>query len=610
MELLYLYVEKVRDQKLNMSFDFSDRFLVKHDNEAKTIKIIERTQRLPINFFGTKVVNVNAIVGRNGSGKSTLLALLGLKKVDRRVELPAAKWFAVYHVDENTFVVEGQDSSLLKNAPYYIEKDYFFHTDIHAQSFSSDMSSLGYFDELTRSTVFLHFPLMKVRRPNYQEDTFLSFKREYLTQNDAWVYHYLTRRYQGLDSTITEQSVTLRISEHFSNNIFSGGALVKLYSDMEGFCTEDINSNFPFEKKRLLIKKRKELFVIHLLEMIINEYTLATVSAVLPESIDIKVDHAHVEKFIKLNEHVQPAQVDYPTLKNYLLTRLQKVIKLAENINGHSVHIDWMKIIQRLERLDEKCFIINDSEFIISSSLKHSDENISAILQELDNEAISRVVVARFPYKSDGESAIINKLSAIYYAIDKNIKEGWDKFIILLDEIDLHLHPEWSRCFLSMLLEVLEEFNGETDYRSADSFQVILTTHAPYIISDLPANNVIKITRNEQGILQTNRSSFGFASNIHDIINDNFFLSTTIGEFARQKIEPVIKILNSPRPLSGEELENIYAVINLVDDRFVKQKLLQMLDSKRKFNGDKQKEIMLLEDRLRQLKQELENDKD
>ncbi|QLK60996.1 AAA family ATPase [Enterobacteriaceae bacterium Kacie_13] len=609
MELLYFYIQKVRGETYDLSFDFNGSFVVEHDKQLKSLKFTARPQRLPDNFFGTYITNVNAVIGRNGSGKSTMLSLLGLKKVDRRFELQSAKWFAVYYVADNTFVVEGQDSSLLEESPYYTDKDYFFQTDINALKYSTVLSDSGYIDQEIRRTVVLHFPEMKLRRPDSQEDMVQSFKREYLYQGKAWVYKYLIRKYKDLDEKISDQSLVFRISNSFTNNNYNDNKLIEIYNDLDGFYTANINTDMPYPKRPILITGYKNLFIIHLLEMLINEYALEAVSVTMPDSIDKMIDSKNAAKFTRHNKKIS-SQGGYDALKARLLKKLKKVISITSEIYGTSIHINWDKIVKYLESLDDKDFSTNGYEFTLVSQLSKIDPNIYSILLELENEAIRNVVDVRFPYKSDGESAIINKLSAICCAVEKNIKLGFDKFILLLDEIDLHLHPEWSRKFLCILLEILEELSNDSEFEPAESFQVIMTTHAPYIISDLPKEKIIKIVRDEQEFLHTVPSSFGFASNIHDIINDSFFLSTTIGEFASKKLEPVIKFLNNPQHIKPEDLKNIYRTINLVDDRFVKNKLLQMFASRPESKSDKQKELLILEAKVMQLKQELENDKD
>ena len=69
--------------------------------------------------------------------------------------------------------------------------------------------------------------------------------------------------------------------------------------------------------------------------------------------------------------------------------------------------------------------------------------------------------------------------------------------VILIDEIDLHLHPAWQRRAITTLTEVFP------------NVQFVVTTHSPQILSEVPANsirllyqenNVIKFTIPKQSI--------------------------------------------------------------------------------------------------------------
>lgn len=59
--------------------------------------------------------------------------------------------------------------------------------------------------------------------------------------------------------------------------------------------------------------------------------------------------------------------------------------------------------------------------------------------------------------------------------------------IILIDEVDLHLHPLWQRTILHSLEEILP------------SIQFIITSHSMFVSQSVPSNEIIKLTVDEQG---------------------------------------------------------------------------------------------------------------
>ena len=67
--------------------------------------------------------------------------------------------------------------------------------------------------------------------------------------------------------------------------------------------------------------------------------------------------------------------------------------------------------------------------------------------------------------------------------------EGWEKkpAILLIDEIENHLHPTWQRRVIPALLE---HFPG---------LQIFATTHSPFVVAGLKAGQVHLLKRNEDG---------------------------------------------------------------------------------------------------------------
>ena len=74
-------------------------------------------------------------------------------------------------------------------------------------------------------------------------------------------------------------------------------------------------------------------------------------------------------------------------------------------------------------------------------------------------------------------------------ASHRNWQEGWDKqpAILLIDEIENHLHPTWQRRVIPALLE---HFPG---------LQIFATTHSPFVVAGLNAGQVHLLNRDAEG---------------------------------------------------------------------------------------------------------------
>jgi len=131
---------------------------------------------------------------------------------------------------------------------------------------------------------------------------------------------------------------------------------------------------------------------------------------------------------------------------------------------------------------------------------------------------------------SQGERKFFNEFLMIFDKIKETDKKD---IVIALDEPDLSLHPAWQKKYLQNLLKLLEEFPKK-------KFHIIITSHSPFILSDLPKENVIFLKDGKQEKAFEHKQTFG--ANIHTLLSDGFFMSDGLmGEFAKGKIEEIKK---------------------------------------------------------------------
>jgi hypothetical protein len=165
-----------------------------------------------------------------------------------------------------------------------------------------------------------------------------------------------------------------------------------------------------------------------------------------------------------------------------------------------------------------------------------------------------------------------------------------------LDEIELYFHPEMQRHFVNRLIKSIGDLKKYLD-GNVDSVNIILATHSPFILSDIPSTNILRLENGKPSF-----ESFGetFGANIHDLLANEFFLDDGfIGAFAKHKIQNVIDNLQMDEdfiPHTKMEKEEILSVIDIIGEPFLRDKLLDMYH--RKFNEedfyDKQIEKMRL----------------
>ena len=218
---------------------------------------------------------------------------------------------------------------------------------------------------------------------------------------------------------------------------------------------------------------------------------------------------------------------------------------------------------------------------------------------------------------SSGEYARWSMFAKMYYQlmeIKNRLKYNIENLIILFDEADMLLHPEWQQNFVEHIIVFMKMM-----FPSIQT-QIIIATHSPIMLSDIPKQNTLLIEKNpETGKIETVDGSETFAANIFSLYQDSFFIKDTgIGSFAKRKLIEMVNDIHSKEEnykFSNEELLN---QIDTVGDVYLRAKLKNEFFLYRS-STDKEKEdkkivqminiIREKESEIIKLKEELEKSK-
>ncbi|TSE05869.1 AAA family ATPase [Aquimarina algiphila] len=190
---------------------------------------------------------------------------------------------------------------------------------------------------------------------------------------------------------------------------------------------------------------------------------------------------------------------------------------------------------------------------------------------------------------SSGETAMLNLFSRIFDFFDRKILNTpvipkAEYYLLFLDEADLGYHPKWKITYISSIIQFCKSFFKELEAK----VQVIISTHDPLSLSDIPNYNITylhKSDNEERTILSftdPKRPSLSFGANITDLLEDSFFLAEhPIGNFAKNKINKIINWINwhkdNKRNYKEQELENIKQIISLIEEPVLRNKLVEMI---------------------------------
>jgi energy-coupling factor transporter ATP-binding protein EcfA2 len=135
---------------------------------------------------------------------------------------------------------------------------------------------------------------------------------------------------------------------------------------------------------------------------------------------------------------------------------------------------------ESIARVERAISEVIDMPFAFRSSLK--DVNVRASVGEVTTE------IDLLP---EGLKSIISWLGDLLMNLDTiewstSGSVGSREFLLLLDEIDVHLHPDWQRRILPVV------------QRAFPKAQIIATTHSPFVVASLRDGAVIELVVDEQ----------------------------------------------------------------------------------------------------------------
>ena len=621
-----LEIPFTNEYEITMSKGKSHNSIIKIDLKTKQSKILK-------NFFGDNILNVTAIAGKNGVGKTNVLSSLYTKRGKKFYN-----FIAIYKQEQ--LIVESSvgariDDYTLKIFLNNVPQSILFINNILNQNSNikckqgfiglipREERNLNYYDNLIATSV-----LDKTFSSTYHFlcDSFfkklftIDIKRMYM--NIIFDSPYI----HPLELTTNNANFILCLLEAFNRQL----SLVYKYSKdaprrSGSSKRKDENGNYKinlvFQETPDINAFNEDGILLSYLKQIDNLRLL------LKDNSEINYIH---------NSIISCIDVLLKDFKKYkLFISSSEYANLFASLSSlQEITSDILKI-NLLEIFGEDNYSFGSHQLLVIFPTTFSNEvyQFLKLIEMIDMNAFG--ININFGQYSSGEEAILQQIAAMYQFILEDLKNS-HSIMFFLDEYEQHLHPEWSRKYLSYLLKFLEA-EGQ---RLGIKFQVVLTTHSPYLISDLPKENIILLEKDKETSIRTARkSNYGFASNYYDIMSDNFFLDDTIGEFAKQKINECIQSINRISDdldkIGNDELifdnglflfvedslktiEEQNKIINLVGDKFIQKQLQKLSDSVRQrllaHSDDSirkhqiEQDIAELEEKLRQKKMELNND--
>ena len=164
---------------------------------------------------------------------------------------------------------------------------------------------------------------------------------------------------------------------------------------------------------------------------------------------------------------------------------------------------------------------------------------------------------------SSGEVALINIFATVYSALKKKTSGS---ILLIIDEIDAFLHPKWQQ---DILTHITKRIN-ESKLFENKKVQLVVATHSPIILSDIPRENIIYLKEPFE-VYSSQQLTFG--ANISTLFYDSFFMEKgSIGAIARKEIQWAIDNFENTK-LNLDDCKRLVYIINNIGDKFLREKL-------------------------------------
>ncbi|MDD2886224.1 MAG: AAA family ATPase [Aliarcobacter sp.] len=553
MELVYLWVENYKNIQ-KQGFNFSPRFRCEYDEKTNELKVVDKDEMgefYPKNFFGDNI-NITAIVGENGSGKSSLMEFL----LDLFDSESAHKFLLLY---------------LYENKPRYYSY----------QVSSSNINEL------------------KINNFKIEEQLVPLLNRYGINDgHENLISLYINNEYTNIDSRPSEQFFTESSKKSLS---VINSLIIKNSLKLRDISIKVENYFIP---TKVNIKLKEIDFFTSILDKDREFYTdivwnkIITLKSQLKDTTLLKkielvreIFKVKREEFSLIDE--KPAFLGKKKDKSYFKFEYRDFgntvpAKITENLitgNVHSLNIYDIneEVLSFLYELPKEFDIELEDEKRKFSKLSFGERQLLILMNNILKIFLMEKYVTYYDYDYEKDEA---------EKCEHNINE----VVLFIDEFELGLHPNWQKRFFSYFREISKFTNKK--------IHLIITSHSPFLLSDLPKENIIFLEKGKQ-VYPFDDGKQTFGANIHTLLSHGFFMKDGLmGEFAKDKIDDVIKYLNNDKTSTITTDKDAQNIIDIIGEPIIKRELQRMLKNKMELSN--KTEIDTIKDEIKLLTERLE----
>ena len=588
------------DKSYNIEFEYKE-------NRIKKLIIKKNINKIPKHFYGRNIDSINIIIGKNGTGKSSILEMMALfDRINGTYKSYAdypREFLIIYKTNnEKEFVLEG----------YHENDDDKYFEFLKIPKDSSIFLVNYYTFKMTENYEFIGTNNPKnlkdtaILRIKYGEEKINFFEKKYSYEEaEEGNYKINTGVSEGNKATIYEYFIN---KKNIQSELYQAANIVIEIPELD-FYIDKVKNSFKIMKELKLFNMLKEDKIKDVIIKNYSNYLFSYKIWKILESNSFQVD--------EILDIIKTEKIKLKKIKNteQILEKLLEEIKEYENVKDLSNKIYEILLLLNDVQVSELNFK-RKTNFLKKYEIKGTDSRIKKFLEKYDEIvnypwANKRLYLSEFEKilniteegMSDGERVRVNIFSTIHRFLGENGELKNKKYVTLLfDEVEMFLHPEWSRAFLDDLLLELKDY-------SEKQFKIIFASHSPFLLSDISSEGVIYLEKKVRKTIVKEEEIKNFGANIIDLFKNTMFLKSTFGEFATKKIKWVVNEINNKNYSDIKNNTEINYIIEEIGEKLISNKLKSMIEAKLE-NNDKEyyeKKIKEYQAKIREIEEKENN---
>lgn len=233
-------------------------------------------------------------------------------------------------------------------------------------------------------------------------------------------------------------------------------------------------------------------------------------------------------------------------------------INIQYSEESHSDDIESLKKIKAIEQY--VLFLFDQADLVYSSKNSYSLIPLNKFIKYEKKSQIFKKIIYFFKESlssdffnnlyigsenfplielSTGEISLLLRLFNIINQIENNS-------IILIDEPELHLHPNWCINYISKLKQLFNKYDSH----------FIIATHSPLLVANLNKEDIVVLKKINNVIINSNIDTGTFGVNIDTVLEQVFGVTLSDSEIISTIFQEIQKKFNSKRPKKQLEAVN------------------------------------------------------